>query len=116
MDTLMNDALDVPIACSLTAEEQTERGDSFQRLFSTAEAVSELPNGYRLQFSNEHEWIRRAVELIIAERECCPFFRFSLEFEPGGGSVWLEVTGPDDVKEAFVEGWIPDVYRWARSQ
>jgi len=34
------------------------------------------------------------MQVIDAERRCCPFLRFVVGTEPDGGSITLEVTGP----------------------
>lgn len=98
---------DIDIACSLSATEQVERGQDFERLLADAEEVTELVDGYALKFPNHDAWITRAVELIIAERACCPFFGFTLAFEPSGGPVWLQVVGPGEVKAFIREQMVP---------
>ena len=108
MTTTTDDAtFDIDIACSLTADELVERGEAFAHLFADAEAVAELATGYALRFPNRDAWIERAVELIIAERTCCPFFSFTLAFEPNGGPVWLHVEGPGQVKAFIREQMVP---------
>ena len=105
-------AFDIDIACSLSAAEQAERGQEFERLFADAEDVTELPDGYALKFANQDAWITRAVELIIAERKCCPFFGFALAFERNGGSVWLHIVGPGAVKSFIREQVVPASTWW----
>ena len=106
MTTITDEAtFDIDIACSLPAAEQAERGQEFERLFADAEDVSELADGYALKFPNRDAWITRAVDPIVAERKCCPFFGFTLTFEPDGGPVWLDITGPGEVK-AFIRGQV----------
>ena len=39
------------------------------------------------------------ADLIIAERECCPFLTFQLTAESQMGALTLRVTGPDGTKE-----------------
>jgi hypothetical protein len=98
---------DLDIACSLSATERVERGQEFASLFSNAEEVAELADGYALKFPNHDSWIMRAVEVIIAERKCCPFFGFTLAFEANGGPVWLHVVGPGEVKTLVWELMVP---------
>jgi hypothetical protein len=108
MTTITDDAtFDIDIACSLTAEERVERGGDWEQLLTEAEEVKELADGYALKFPNRDAWITGAAELIAAERKCCPFFRFTLAFEPDGGDVWLHIEGPADVKEFIREQVIP---------
>jgi hypothetical protein len=87
----------IEIACSLTSQELVERGSDWESMFSEAEAASTLAEGYAFRFAGNPGQIARLVELIAAERACCPFFTFGLAFEPGDGSVSLQVGGPADV-------------------
>jgi hypothetical protein len=98
---------DLDIACSLSATERVKRGQEFASLFADAEEVTELADGYALKFPNHDTWIMRAVELIVGERKCCPFFGFTLAFEANGGSVWLHVVGPGEVKTLIWELMVP---------
>jgi hypothetical protein len=108
MTAITDDAtFDIDVACSLSAPELVERGQEFERLFADAEDVAELADGYALKFPNRDSWITRAVELVIAERKCCPFFGFTLTFEADGGPVWLHIVGPGEVKTFIREQVVP---------
>ena len=112
METIIDQApFDIDIACSLSVTEQLERGEEFDRLFGDAEDVAELQDGYALRFPNRDAWITRAVELIVAERKCCPFFGFTLAFEPNGGPLWLHIVGPGEVKAFIREQVVPSHLR-----
>jgi len=39
------------------------------------------------------------LEVIVAERACCPFFTFELIFTPDQGPLWLRLLGPEGAKE-----------------
>jgi hypothetical protein len=99
--------IDIDIACSLSAAEKAERGQEFSRLFADAEDVAKLADGYALKFPNRHAWVIQAAKVIIAERKCCPFFVFTLDFEVNGGPVWLHVRGPGAVKAFIRESVVP---------
>ncbi len=105
--TINRTSEDIDLACSLTAAEQADRGQEFEHLFADATAVIELDEGYALAFPNHDTWITRAVEIVIAERKCCPFFRFSFDFEADGGPVWLHIMGPDEVKPFIRDRLVP---------
>ena len=107
MTTTNDVGFDIDIACSLSAAEQAKRGDDFAHLFADAEDVAELAEGYALRFPNRDTWITRAEALIVAERKCCPFFGFTLAFEPDGGPVWLHIVGPGAVKAFIREQMVP---------
>jgi hypothetical protein len=98
---------DIDIACSLTVSEQTERGEEFKCLLADATEAVELEQGYALAFPNRDTWVSQAIEMVMAERKCCPFFHFTLDFEAGGGPVWLHITGPDEVKPFIRDQWVP---------
>lgn len=102
-----NTTRDRDIACSLSTTEQAERTQDFARLLRDAEEVAELPDGYALRFANRDRWITHAVELIVAERKCCPFFSFTLVFESNQGPVWLHIVGPGEVKLLIREQVVP---------
>jgi hypothetical protein len=97
--TTTDSPIDVPLACSLTAKDLAERRVSNDEVFAAVEEVMELEDGHAFRFPNDPTWIARIVELIAAERACCPFFRFALSFEPNQGPVWLQVQGPPGVKD-----------------
>lgn len=98
--------VEIPIACTLTAEEQVAWSEGIGRtVFEGYEESRELPDGYALRYSGDDRWAQTLVEFVIHERGCCPFFIFELVFEPNHGAIWLHLTGNEDVK-AFVEGMI----------
>jgi len=87
--------------------ERVEREEGFARLFTDVEEVAELSDGFAFKFPNRDSCITRIVNVIVAERKCCPFFRFTLTFEPDGGPVWLHVLGSSEVKTFIGEQVIP---------
>jgi hypothetical protein len=71
-------------------------------LLVRAEERTSLDNGFRWRFDVSSELLIAAAETINAERQCCRFLRFVLTVEPAGGSIWLEITGPQGTPE-FLE-------------
>ena len=99
-------AIDMPIACTLTAEEQATWSEGLGcTVFGGYEKARELPDKYALRYPGDDAWIQTLVEFIAHERDCCTFFTFGLVFEPDHGAVWLHLNGNEDVK-TFVEGMI----------
>lgn len=96
------------IACRLVGPEFAARKEQVaQDLFTGVEQTEELPDGFAFRFPASEPWPSRALEFIVSERECCPFFQFTLTFEPDGGPLWLRLNGPSGAK-AFIEaelGW-----------
>ena len=90
----------LPIACSLSGPDLAKRRRELTRnVFGNALAVRDLEDGYEFVFQGNTGRAASLVELIEAERTCCPFFTFDLHFEPGGGQISLRVRGPEGTKE-----------------
>ena len=60
--------------------------------------TEELQEGYAFRLSADGK-LMGVEELIVAERECCPFLTFEVVAQPNKGPVILRVTGPADTKE-----------------
>lgn len=97
---------ELPIACSLVGGEQERRREAVGGLLNTSHLVGELEDGYRFAFPGDAVWAMRLVEFVVAERSCCPFFRFGLDFQPGGGEILLRVTGPEGTKQFISEAFL----------
>ena len=88
-----------PIACSLTTVELRDREATLLAEFSSGVVeTEELENGYAFRFTGDGRWIRLIAELIVAERECCPFLVFELVAQPNRGPLIVRVTGPAATK------------------
>jgi hypothetical protein len=69
---------DVPIVCSLTADERITRAEEINDLFSGIQQLQELADGYALRFPGTSTWPQRVLDFIQGERSCCLFFTFEL--------------------------------------
>ena len=91
---------EIPVACGLSDEELHHREATLLAQFKAAMMDSaELSDGYVFRFPGDKKWILLVAELIVAERECCPFLKFELRAEPGMGPASLRMTGPEGTKE-----------------
>jgi hypothetical protein len=91
---------DMPIACYLTSAELREREATLLAQFrSVVIETEELRDGYAFRLPGEKRWLALVADLIIAERECCPFLTFQLTAEPKMGALAVRMTGPDGAKE-----------------
>ena len=89
-----------PIACSLTTAELRDREAKLLAQFRSAVIeTEELQEGYAFRLSGDGEWIGLIAELMVAERECCPFLAFEVIALPNKGPLIVRVTGPDGTKE-----------------
>jgi hypothetical protein len=97
----MKDRYDnTPIACSLTTVELRDREATLLAQFRSAViATEELQEGYAFRLPGDGECIGRVAELIVAERECCPFLAFEVAALPNMGPVIVRVIGPAGTKE-----------------
>lgn len=94
---------DIPITCCLTDAEFQKREALLLARFKVAVSeTTELPDGFAFHAPGDETWISLLAELMVAERECCPFMRFELRAEPSMGPVTLSVTGPPGAK-AFLK-------------
>lgn len=96
----MMTSMPLPIACNLTdLELQQRRAGLLQTFREALLETKELEDGYAYRFPSNANWITDLAQLVIVERECCPFLRFNLRLEPANGPVWLELTGPEGIKD-----------------
>lgn len=90
----------IPILCSLTSAELREREATLLAQFRSAVvATEELQEGYAFRLSGDGKALGLIAELMVAERECCPFLTFEIVALPNKGPVILRVTGPAGTKE-----------------
>ena len=89
-----------PIACSLTTAELREREATLLAQFRSAVVeTEEFQDGFAFRLTGDGESIGLVAELIVAERECCPFLRFEVVALPNKGPVIVRVIGAAGTKE-----------------
>jgi hypothetical protein len=89
-----------PLACCLTDAELRQREATLLAQFKSAlTTTEEIADGYAFRIPGDKRWLTLVADLIIAERECCPFLTFQLTAEPKMGVLTLRMTGPDGTKE-----------------
>ncbi len=94
----------IPIACTLSATEQSDRGDEWHQFLTTnvVETVR-TESSARLRLRDGNEVIVVAVDLARREKACCAFFDFELELLPD--EVWLRVEAPSEAS-SILDGLI----------
>jgi hypothetical protein len=98
------DNVNLPVACSLTGPELQERRRSIlEKVSGAVSEVRETGDGYAYRFPSDGGWLPELARLIDLERQCCPFLRFRVTVEAGGGPIWLELSGPDGTKAFLAE-------------
>jgi hypothetical protein len=73
--------------------------------------TEELQDGYAFRLPGVGKWIALRAELIVAERECCPFLKFEMAALPNRGSVIVRVNGPAGTKE-FLRTVLSTLWAW----
>ena len=91
---------DLPVACTLSPDALSARRQGLlTALLRSAEHHDELANGHRLSFTATDETLALIMKTVSADRQCCQFLQFQITVAPGGGSVTLELTGPEGTRE-----------------
>ena len=91
---------DLPIACTLTERELAERrAGLLAALRRHRQEVRWLADGAAFRYTSDPAVLACLTEFVRLESQCCAFLRFRLTIEPGGGPVWLELTGPAGTRE-----------------
>jgi hypothetical protein len=93
--------MESPFACNMEAIKSDRRQQHIAtagQLFRAVRSIRELPDGYAFHLPDEADTLQLVAEFISLERLCCPFFGFTLEIEPEGGAIWLQLTGREGVK------------------
>jgi hypothetical protein len=97
---------DLPVACTLTAEERSTRPDVVRPLLSSAEEICELEDGYAFRFAAATETAAALLDLALFERRCCAFLTFELIFEPAQGPLWFQIRGSSPEAKEFAATFV----------
>jgi|SRR5215470_1277728 len=85
---------------SLAAAEFRDREAKLLAQFRPAVVeTEELQEGYKFHLPSDGRWVMLVAELIVAERECCPFLTFELAVPVNHGPLIVRVIGPPGAKE-----------------
>jgi hypothetical protein len=85
---------DVPIACSLTAEQRPARRAALVELVEHA-LIDARVSG-RAVFRRDERAEEALAAFVRAERECCPFFDLDVRVEDH--TLVLEISGPAEAE------------------
>jgi hypothetical protein len=91
---------ELPVACTLTEPElAARRAGVLTAIRRDQREARWLPDGVALRFAAGPDRLATLATFIDLEHRCCAFLRFRLTVEPGGGPIWLELTGPPGTRE-----------------
>jgi hypothetical protein len=89
---------DVPVVCTLTpAILAARKAALLPGLFRRADSREDTADGIRLRLPADA--LSAVLEVVDAERQCCPFLRFEITVEPDSGPIWLVLSGPPGTGE-----------------
>jgi hypothetical protein len=89
---------DAGCTCRLAGAEFRDRVTESRRVLRSAQVREEVRGGYAFQFEASSERLHQLVELIDAERQCCPFLTFVLQVPAHNNVLVLEIKGPEGAK------------------
>jgi hypothetical protein len=91
--------LQVPVACTLSADELGERLEEWRTFFATSIESAEMvgTDNLRLHLKRGPEVLAVAVDLAQREKACCAFFDFSIGIETD--ACWMVVGVPEEAAE-----------------
>ena len=84
-------------------QERARYGQLAEALRHAIQKRRELPDGYAFQMDTRQISTDRLAEWIELERKCCPFFGFEIRWTPQNEAVWLNLSGPEGVKEFILQ-------------
>ena len=96
------------IICDLTVFDAATRRQMAAKvpdLFRAAQRVQELPEGYAFTFPASSGTFMAIATFVEHERQCCPFFDFTMVVPAGGGPLQLRMTGGEGVKAFMQATW-----------
>jgi MerR family transcriptional regulator, copper efflux regulator len=89
----------VPVACTLSGQDQADRIGQWRRLLAQAQGREPIPGG--VGFTLPATLAAEAAGLAAAEQRCCAFFRFTLHL--AGGGLRFEVRAPAEAAPLLAE-------------
>ena len=97
METLMERA---KLTCKLSTPELQQRKKTVvAELKNLMLEKTELQNGFKYKFDGSDKMLDLLNSFIKTERLCCDFFVFNLTATSDNSFAWLELTGPEGVKD-----------------
>jgi hypothetical protein len=92
-----------PLACTLSAEAESDRVEEWRGFLRGSIAVVERTNDrqLRLRLVDATTALTTAVDLAQREKACCAFFEFSIEVD--AASCWFVVRVPPGASDLLAD-------------
>jgi len=97
------DSIDESLAlvCGVSGTARSERRVSVMGVIELSTSVDEIENGVRLGFDGSTATAKTLFDFVLAERECCAQFTYTVSFEPPATATELRVTSCDQLVPAL---------------
>ena len=82
------------LVCSLPSESREARRIDVQTLMTHAIAHRELDAGVAVTFPNTDDLAQSILDLVLAERNCCAQFRYTIVFDAAHQPIEVRIEGP----------------------
>lgn len=93
----------LPVACSLTDPDLRKRLDLLRSgLFAQTRSVREDDESFTFAFENTDTNVEAIVNVVLLERQCCPFLHFTVSIRPQPDELALRIGGTGEAR-TFVE-------------
>ncbi|HEY9416482.1 MAG TPA: heavy metal-responsive transcriptional regulator, partial [Pseudonocardia sp.] len=92
---------EVPVACTLGGDEQTERIQQWRQVLDSATGREDIDGGLRLRFPADPDLVADVARLAAAEQGCCAFFDFTMQLTPD--ALVLSVRAPGAAEPLVTE-------------
>lgn len=88
------------LVCTLTTPELRARQQTvLASLKSQVQHQKELVDGFAYAFPGTDAMLTELMTFILTERQCCRFFTFHLVIQDEIRTAWLEIKGPEGIKD-----------------
>ncbi|MEX2564336.1 MAG: hypothetical protein WD431_00155 [Cyclobacteriaceae bacterium] len=88
------------LSCKFTTPELRQRKATvINDLKKLVLEKQETAKGFRYRFDVSDKTLDLLIDFIKTERLCCEFFTFSLTADGTESQTWLDLSGPEGVKE-----------------
>jgi hypothetical protein len=87
----------------IPSQERARYTELFESLRHAIRDKHELPDGFALLLDPAQFTMDQALEWTKLERECCPFLETELRWDIQNGPVWLDLKGPEGVKDFILD-------------
>lgn len=97
------------LVCQLTGPELQKRKSALQKeVFAHVKEIEEVDDGYVFHFADDDDFLLKLADYIMAEKKCCPFFKFDLSIQAYKAGIAWKVSGNSEVK-AMVKMFVDDI-------